>query len=92
MAFGFGTFWSCGQAIAIKSSPSHRGGLATSTFYAIGETGIGIGPFFLGVLAPAIGFRGLYASMAGVVIVSMCLYYFVHGRRVRYGEQIVTER
>lgn len=88
---GFGTFWSCGQAIAIKSSPSQRVGLATSTFYAIGETGIGIGPFFLGVLIPVIGFRELYIGMAGVVIVTMCLYYFLHGRRVKHGEQLVTE-
>jgi MFS family permease len=89
LGFGFGTFWSCGQAIAIKLSPDHRVGLATSTFYAIGETGIGIGPFFLGVLIPVIGFRGLYISMAGVVIISMCLYYFLHGRKAKHGEKLI---
>jgi predicted MFS family arabinose efflux permease len=91
LGFGFGTFWSCGQAITIKSSPDHRIGLATSTFYAIAEMGIGIGPFFLGFLVPVIGFCGLYINMAGVVIASMCLYYFVHGRKVKHGEQLVIE-
>lgn len=87
IGLGFGTFLSCGQAIAIILSPSHRAGLATSTFFAIFDLGVGIGPFFLGFLVPVIGFSGLYISMACLVIVSMYLYYFLHGRTVN----VVTE-
>ncbi|CQR72194.1 Inner membrane transport protein YdhC [Sporomusa ovata DSM 2662] len=85
LGFGFGTFSSCGQAIAIKKSPAHRMGLATSTFLAIAELGIGIGPFFLGLLIPIVGFRGLYINMAVVVILSMCLYHYLHGRKSMRG-------
>lgn len=55
-------------------------GIATSTFISISEMGIGMGPFFLGMLIPLVGFRGLYLTMAAVVILAMTLYYFVHGK------------
>lgn len=83
LGLGFGTFLSSGQAIAITVSPQHRMGLATATFFSLTDGGVGVGPFFLGFLVPAIGFRGLYAIMAIVTIASMCLYYFLHGRGVR---------
>ncbi|SFM12205.1 Predicted arabinose efflux permease, MFS family [Halanaerobium salsuginis] len=81
MGFGFGTFSACGQTIAINSVPDHRVGIATSTFLAISEIGIGIGPFFLGMLIPKLGFRGLYLAMALVVILAMFLYYLFYGRK-----------
>lgn len=83
LGIGFGTFASSGQTIAIKVSPAHRMGLATSTFLAIAEMGIGLGPYFLGLLLPVIGFRMLYLIMAIVVIIAMFGYYFVHGRKVK---------
>jgi MFS family permease len=85
LGIGFGTFASSGQAIAIKLVENHRIGVATSTFLAIAEMGIGIGPFLLGFLVPVIGFRGVYVSMAGVVMLAMCGYYFLHGRQVKHG-------
>ncbi len=81
MGFGFGTFVSSTQAIAIKLAPDHRKGLATSTFQAIADMGIGIGPSILGLFIPVVGFRGLYVFLSGVVIVAMILYYFVYGRK-----------
>ena len=33
------------------------------------------------ILVPVIGFRGVYLSMAGVVLAAMGVYYFLHGRR-----------
>ena len=86
MGIGFGTFASSGQAIAISVVEKHRIGVATATFLAIAETGIGFGPFLLGFLIPAIGFRGMYLSMAGVVILSMCFYYVLHGRHAKHGQ------
>ena len=90
LGIGFGTFASSGQTIAIKLVQRHRMGVATSTFLAIAEMGIGMGPFLLGFLVPVIGFRGVYLSMAGVVMVSMCVYYFLHGRRVKHGNTLIT--
>jgi MFS family permease len=89
LGLGYGTFSSCGQAIAIKLSPAHRMGLATSTFLAIAEMGIGFGPYFLGFLIPTMGFSWMYISMAVVVIISMCLYYFLHGKSVENGERLL---
>lgn len=43
IGIGIGTFLSSGQAIAIKRSPIHRIGLATSTFWAITDAVVGIG-------------------------------------------------
>src|SRR5690625_5452570 len=41
VGFGYGTFMSSAQAIAIKESPKHRIGLATSTYYIFLDGGIG---------------------------------------------------
>jgi MFS family permease len=80
---------SSGQAIAITLSPPHRVGLATSTFFSLTDGGVGIGPLFLGLLVPSIGFRGLYMLMAGGAIFSMFLYYLLHGRKKRQQESVV---
>ncbi|WP_029268831.1 MFS transporter [Virgibacillus alimentarius] len=81
VGLGYGTFLSSAQAIAVKESPKHRIGLATSTYYIFLDTGLGIGPFFLGFLIPVIGFKGLYISMAGLTLVGGCVYYFLHGKK-----------
>lgn len=72
---GFGTFLSSGQTIAIKVAPEHRVGLATSTFLAIVDAGVGIGPSILGALVPMIGYNGVYVSMAVVSVVAGVLYF-----------------
>jgi hypothetical protein len=60
------------------------------TYLAIAEMGIGIGPFLLGFLAPVIGFRGVYVSIAGVAMAAMCGYYVLHGRQVKHGNTLIT--
>lgn len=92
VGLGFGTFLSSAQAISVKVSPSHRMGLATSTFFIFLDGGAGIGPFFLGFLIPVIGFRGLYVSMAIVVFACIFLYYFLHGRKAgEQGGELIAE-
>lgn len=80
-ALGFGTMMSAGQAIAIKLTPKHRYGLATSTFFVCLDSGVGLGPFFLGYLVPIVEYRGMYLTLAIVVGLSIILYYFLHGRK-----------
>jgi len=91
VGFGYGTFLSSAQAIAIKVSPRHRVGLATSTFFSFIDGGVGIGPFLLGFIIPVIGLRGLYASMAVLVLVCIFLYYLLHGRRAEIKKQMVVK-
>src|SRR5699024_3377264 len=88
VGFGYGTFMSSAQAIAIKESPKHRIGLATSTYYIFLDVGIGIGPFLVGIIVSAIGFLRLYIIMAVVVLASSGLYYFLHGRKASLAKQL----
>ncbi len=83
VGLGYGTFLSSAQAIAIKVSPRHRMGLATSTFFSFIDVGVGIGPFLLGLLIPITGLRGMYAGIAVVILASCFLYYFLHGREAK---------
>lgn len=87
VALGFGTMMSCGQAIAVKESPRHRVGLATSTFYICIDGGMGIGPFLAGIIIPVGGFRGMYLTLGIVVFLSIILYYFVHGKKAALRKQ-----
>ena len=91
LALGFGTVMSCGQAIAVKESPRHRIGLATSTFFICVDGGMGIGPFIAGVIIPSVGFRGMYLTLAVVVFLSIILYYFVHGKKATLRKQYMIE-
>ncbi|WP_436854909.1 MFS transporter [Staphylococcus caeli] len=81
VGIGYGTIVPSAQAIAIQQSPKAKIGLATSTFYMFADFGAGIGPFILGILIPFMGYRNLYVTMAILVIFSIVLYYFMHGRK-----------
>lgn len=82
VALGYGTILSCAQAIAIKRSPKHRVGLATSTFFICFEAGMGMGPLLTGMIVPIVHFRGMYAILAIMVFLTIILYYIVHGKNV----------
>ncbi|ASN05400.1 MFS transporter [Virgibacillus necropolis] len=60
LAVGYGTIVSAAQAIAIKESPKHRVGLATSTFFIFMDTGMGLGPYLIGTIVPYVGYSGTY--------------------------------
>ncbi|MBW9159196.1 MFS transporter [Clostridium tagluense] len=81
IGLGYGTVYTCTQAIAIKSSPKHRVGLATSTFFIFMDAGIGVGPLLIGTIVPIVGFRGMYMTLATIVFLSIFLYYFIYGKR-----------
>ena len=83
IGLGYGNFISIVQAIAIKVTPPDRVGLATSTYFILYELGLGIGPFLLGFLVPITGYRGLFFTMAFVILVSIFLYYILHGKKER---------
>jgi MFS family permease len=82
IGLGYGSVISCAQAISIKGVPLHRLGLATSTFFIFVDLGFGIGPYLLGSLIPFTGYRGLYLMMVIVILATIILYYFLHGRKV----------
>jgi len=92
LGLGYGTTSSSVQAIAVKVSPKHRVGLATSTNFIFQDLGVGIGPFLLGYFVPLIGYRGLYMMMAVVVLVCLFLYYLLHGRKAMYVNEDVQSK
>lgn len=80
IGLGFGNFQSCAQAIALIGVPIKRIGIATSTFYIFLDFGFGFGPYFLGNIATAYGYRDLYMILAGLVVVALVLYLLI-GRK-----------
>jgi MFS family permease len=81
IGLGFGNFQSVAQTICIKVTETHRLGLATSTYYVFYDLGLGVGPYLIGFLIPVIGFRHLYVMMVFVILASIVLYYFLHGKK-----------
>ncbi|MGZ6193002.1 MAG: MFS transporter [Syntrophales bacterium] len=82
IGLGYGNFFSCGQAISIKEVPPHRLGLATATYFMFLDLGFGAGPYLFGSLVPFTGYRGLYLTMAMVILATVILYYFLYRRKV----------
>lgn len=83
IGFGFGNMQSTTQAVAIKLTPTHRMGLATSTFFIAMDAGLGFGPYLLGFIIPLIGYSSLYGILGFVVLATSILYYVLHGKKER---------
>ncbi|QBO37508.1 MFS transporter [Periweissella cryptocerci] len=79
---GFGNFQSTIQATIAKLVPGHRLGPANSTYFIFFDLGLGVGPYVLGSLVPALGFRHLFLAMAVLALVGLPLYFVLHGRYV----------
>lgn len=80
IGLGFGTVMSSSQVIATKKSPRHKMGLATATFFFALDFGVGIGPYFIGLLIPYIGFSGMYKLLSIIVIAMILAYHYLHGK------------
>lgn len=83
IGLGFGNLQSGSQAIAVKLTPPHHMGLATSTFFIFLDAGLGFGPYLLGFIIPYTGYRSLYIILGIVILAIMVLYYFLHGKKDR---------
>ncbi|TKH07423.1 MFS transporter [Peribacillus simplex] len=83
IGLGFGNMQSSSQAIAVKLTPPHRMGMATSTFFIMLDAGLGFGPYILGFIIPVTGYSTLYVILGVLVIATSVLYYFLHGRKER---------
>lgn len=81
IGFGYGNIQSVTQALAIKVTPPEHLGLANTTYFIALDLGLGFGPFLLGYIVPSLGYRGMYMTLAFVVLAGIIVYYFLHGRR-----------
>ena len=80
IGLGFGTVMSSSQVIATKKAPRHKIGLAIATFFFALDFGVGIGPYFIGLLIPYIGFSGMYKLLSIIVIAMILAYHYLHGK------------
>lgn len=90
IGLGFGNMQSTSQAVAIKLTPPHRMGLATSTFFIFMDAGLGFGPYLLGFIISMTGYSTLYAILGGVVAAVSVLYYFLHGRKEHRANRLAS--
>ena len=81
MGYGVSIVFSICQAIVVAESPAHRYGVTTSTFSAMNDLGTGLGPTFLGAVLPLLGFRSMYLMCAFISLISLVLYWSIHGHR-----------
>lgn len=81
IGLGFGNMQSTTQAIAVKLTPPHRMGLATSTFFIFFDAGLGFGPYVLGYFIPLTGYSTLYIILGSLAIITFIPYFFLHGRK-----------
>jgi MFS family permease len=80
-ATGFGTCMSVGQAVATRETRCGDTALAISTFFLLCDGGCGVGPFFLGFVVDAAGYRAMYVVCACVALAALVYYHWAHGRR-----------
>lgn len=81
LAIGYGTLNSSMQTIVAKVSPIHRLGLGLSTFYICMDSGLGIGPYLLGLIVEHFGFHTMYLILSLAILLLIPAYYFVHGKK-----------
>jgi MFS family permease len=80
MALGYGNLLNIGQAIAVSAVQPERVGVATSTYFIFSDIGMGTGPFVMGWVASTTDFSFMYFIESIMVIATLCLYWFLHGR------------
>lgn len=80
MGYGAGTVQSSALALAVRMAPPEKLSLANSTFYALLDVGVGVGPLVLGIVEPFWGYRGLFLAMAILSVVSFAMYLYI-GRK-----------
>lgn len=92
IGMGVGTIQPITQAIAVKLVPRHRIGLANSTYFALADIGMGMGPLIAGFLIPFTGYRGMYVAVSICGAFCFLLYHLFHGKNVaarfRYPKEV----
>lgn len=88
IGLGFGTITPAMQTIAIRTAAPNRIGLATSTFFTLYDSGIGMGSFVLGFIAVYTGYAKLYLLLSFFIFACLGLYYLLHGRFQKQRQQV----
>ncbi|SFM40639.1 Predicted arabinose efflux permease, MFS family [Paenibacillus sp. 1_12] len=81
IGLGYGAIFPTFMTIAVKASPSHRRGVAMSTFLVFFDSGYGIGSYLLGILAAMTSYHMMYLIGGLIMLFTLIIYYFFHHRR-----------
>ena len=81
IGLGFGAVFPSFQAIAIKSSPAEKSGVATGTFFLLLDLGMGVGSFILGMVAAQTNYSSMYFLSSVIVAAAGITYYCLYHRR-----------
>ena len=78
LGYGFGTFLSGSQALAVRGLPLSLSGQGTATYFCCVEIGNAIGASTLGFFASFAGYRTMYLSLSvfSLMILLLYLHYF----------------
>jgi MFS family permease len=77
IGLGFGGLNPSFQALAVLAAPSHRKGLATSTYFLSLDIGVGTGSFVLGLLVNFTDYRTMYVFCAAIVAMIAVVFYSI---------------
>jgi MFS family permease len=83
LGVGVGTTQSIVQAIVAREAQPSEQGRANSTFMMSLDIGSGLGPMPLGALLGFVTYRQMYGLLAVVAVITIVVYYLVHGRKAR---------
>ena len=81
IGYGVSIVYTINQAIVVSKSPARRYGVTTSTFAAIVDLGSGLGPSIMGMILAFAGYREMYLICAFISLISLVMYWFIHGHR-----------
>ncbi len=75
LGIGFGALSPVFQTLAIQLAPARRAGVATATYFLALDISVGLGSFFLSVVAAHVGYRDMYLFAAAVTVLTAGVYY-----------------
>lgn len=75
IGFGFGALSPAFQTLSIQSSPGHRAGVATATYFLALDISVGLGSFLLSLVTSHAGYRAMYLFAAVVISFTALIYY-----------------
>lgn len=81
IGLGYGVLLPSFQAIAVKSAPSHRRGLATATYFVLFDSGYGLGSYVLGIVASETNYHTMYFIGGLIVACTAVIYYALHHKK-----------
>jgi MFS family permease len=80
IGLGFGGLNPSFQTLAVLAAPTHKSGLATSTYFLFMDIGVGVGSFVLAILVNFTNYRIMYLVCAILVAFIALLFYTVSHR------------